>query len=225
MPAFAIAPEWRGDTAFIIAGGTSVASQGIERLRGRRVLVVNSSYEAAPWAPVLYFADRRWYFEHYTRPAFKAFAGLKISCNGQPQVRSNPEISWLRRVVPNFDPTHGPLGPGLAEDPAAVVSNRTSLQGAINIAAHYGVARIVLLGADMCRSVDGRTHHHSAHRWNNKPGTETWDVQMVQLALVVEPLKSRGIDVVNCSPISRLPWWPIMPLSDYLLVESKARAA
>lgn len=225
MPQWIIKPDWRGETVFVIAGGPSVAEQRIERLKGRRVIAINSSYEAVPWADVLYFADRRWYFEHWQRKGFRAFAGLKVSCNNWPTVRANTEVNWLRRVVPNFDPKHGPVGPGIADDPGAVVSNRTSLQGGINIAVHRGAARIVLLGADMDRAPDGRTHHHSPHPWRNKPGTQTWDGQIEQLALTVEPLARRGIDMVNASPASRLPWWPKMNLDSYLLVERQPGAA
>lgn len=201
-----IAPEWQGETAFIIAGGSSVKGQDLTPLRGRRVIAVNSSYEAAPWADILYFADRRWMFEHMKRPAFLAFAGRKVTCSQWEGCDS--KFLRLRRIVPNFDPKFGAVGPGISPDPSSVVSNRTSLQGAMNIAAHLGVARMVLLGADMCRAEDGSTHHHSPHKWRNKPGNETWDIQLEQLKLAVAPLKERGIEVINTSPISRIEWWP-----------------
>jgi hypothetical protein len=98
--------------------------------------------------------------------------------------------------------------PGLSFDPTCVVSQRTSLQGAINLAVHLGAIRIVLLGADMRRARDGRSHHHSPHPRPNKPGNRTWDAQMMQLRLTVTPLRERGIEVFNTSPISRITWWP-----------------
>lgn len=206
MPRWTIAPEWRGETVFVLGGGTSVLQQDLSLLRGRRVIAVNSSYETYPDADVLYFADRRWWIDHMKRPAYLAFKGRKVTCSAVDIGGS--EVYRLRRIIPNFDPSRGKLGPGISTDPGAVVSNRTSLQGAINVASHYGAARIVLLGADMCRAKDGRTHHHSPHKWKNKPGNQTWDLQLQQLRLAAEPLKAMGIEVINTSPISRIDFWP-----------------
>lgn len=208
-----VKPEWKGETAFIVGGGPSVAGQNLELLRGRRVIAVNSSYERVPWADICYFADQRWFFEHKDRPAFKAFAGRKVTCAHKPTV-GDPATLRLMRIVPNFDPNYAPVGPGLALAPHAVVSNRTSLQGALNLAFHLGASRLVLLGADMARSAEGASHHHSPHPWRNKPGNETWDTQMEQLVMIVEPLRERKIEVINTSAVSRLTWWPKMTLEE-----------
>jgi hypothetical protein len=191
-----VAPEWAGETAFIVAGGTSVHDQDLSLLRGRRVIVVNSSYEAVPFADILFFGDFSWWEAHRRRDALLGFAGRIVTVSLRAAGR---RLLRLRRQVPP---------PGLSCDPRSVVSERTSLQGAINLAVHLGVKRIVLLGADMRRADDGRSHHHSPHPRPNKPGNRTWDIQMAQLQLVVEPLRALGIEVINTSPISRIDWWP-----------------
>jgi hypothetical protein len=199
-----VAPEWAGETAFIVAGGTSVLGQDLSRLRGRRVIVVNSSYEAVPFADFLFFGDASWWETHYRREALAVFAGRVVTVS----VRAVGErLLRLRRRVPP---------PGLSLDPSCVVSERTSLQGAINLAVHLGAKRIVLLGADMCRARDGRSHHHSPHPRPNKPGNRTWDIQMTQLRLIAAPLRTLGIEVINTSPISRIDWWPRAELAGCL---------
>jgi hypothetical protein len=196
-----VAPEWAGETAFIVAGGTSVLEQDLSHLRGRRVIVVNSSYEAVPFADFLFFGDASWWETHCSRETLTAFAGRIVTVS----VRAVGErLLRLRRRVPP---------PGLSLDPSSIVSERTSLQGAINLAVHLGAKRIVLLGADMCRANDGRSHHHSPHPRPNKPGNRTWDIQMVQLRLIAEPLRALGIEVINTSPVSRIDWWPRAELS------------
>jgi hypothetical protein len=204
----AIEPGWKGATAFIVAGGTSVLNQNLKLLVGQKVIAVNSSYEVVPWADVLFFGDARWFFVHQHRPALQAFNGRFISC--AKAVRDS-RVWKVRRVIPDATGK-----PGWTDARDAVVCNRTSLQGAMNAAGHLGVARIVLLGADMCRAADGRSHHHSAHPWPNKPGNKTWDIQMRQLAQTVAPLRERGIEVINTSPTSRLPWWPKRRLESVL---------
>ena len=191
-----VAPEWASETAFIVAGGSSVLGQDLSLLRGHRVIVVNSSYEAAPFADILFFGDLSWWETHRRREALVAFAGRIVTVSLRAVGR---RLLRLRRQVPP---------PGLSCDPCCVVSERTSLQGAINLAVHLGVKRIVLLGADMRRADNGRSHHHSPHPRPNKPGNRTWDIQMAQLRLAVEPLRELGIEVINTSPISRIDWWP-----------------
>ncbi|MBR0876885.1 hypothetical protein JQ608_06675 [Bradyrhizobium liaoningense] len=174
----------------------------MDMLKGRRVIVVNSSYETFPDADVCFFGDNRWWEDHKQRDAMVAFKGRVFTA---ALAAAGERLHRMRRINPP---------PGLADAPDALATQRTSLQGAMNLAVHFGVRRIVLLGADMGRAPDGSSHHHSPHKWPNKPGNETWDIQMAQFRTIVEPLKARGVDVVNTSPDSRLPWWPKRLLSE-----------
>ena len=208
-----VPPDWKGETGYIIAGGISVLNQDISKLQGRHVVVVNSAYEATPWADYLFFGDERWWYDHRKRPEILKFKGRFVTPS-QAAVGNNLLRLW--RYTPNLDLKRGKLGPGLTTNPMAVVSQRTSLQGAMNLVAHFGVSRMVLLGADMCRGENGATHHHKPHKWQNKPGNKTWDMQMDQLVLIVEPLRALGVEVLNASPISRIPWWPKVNFEDTL---------
>ncbi|HEU00998.1 MAG TPA: hypothetical protein ENH89_11735, partial [Aurantimonas coralicida] len=61
---WSVPPAWPGETVFILGGGPSLAGQGAQRLAGRRVIAVNSSYIAHPFADYLCSADRPWLYEH-----------------------------------------------------------------------------------------------------------------------------------------------------------------
>lgn len=201
-----VTPEWKGETVFIIGGGTSVCRQNVSRLEGRKVIAVNSSYEVAPFAQFLFFGDNRWWEEHRQRPALVAFKGRLVTVSG---AATGDRLLKLKRVRPD-------KGPGLSTKPDTLSSQKTSLQGAMNLAFLLGASRMVLLGADMRRADDGRSHHHSPHKWRNKPGNGTWDIQLQDLALIVEPLRKHGVEVFNTSPISRLPFWPKAPLESFV---------
>jgi hypothetical protein len=54
-----IPPAWSGETGFIVGGGVSVETQPVERLCGRRVIALNSSYLRVPFAVFLLFGDSR----------------------------------------------------------------------------------------------------------------------------------------------------------------------
>lgn len=206
-PLWMVPEEWKGETCFIIAGGPSVAKQNLAALAGRRVIAVNSSYECAPFADILFFADNRWWEEHYQREGIKNFAGRLVTCSNAATEYEPFKLLRLRRDAPP---------PGFAVAKNAVASQWTSTQGAMNLAAHLGVSRIVLLGLDLTRDPRGASHHHTPHIWPNKPGNTTWDHQMKYLAMIVEPLRERGIEVLNTSPVSRAPWWPKVSLEQAL---------
>jgi hypothetical protein len=189
--------EWEGKTSVIVGGGPSVLTQDINLLRGRRVIAINSSYTAVPWADFVIFADSRWYEVH--RKALDTFAG-RIACASS--ISRGPRLLRLHRAKP----------PGLAADPGTVTIKFTTMTAAINLAAHLGSDRIVLTGADGKVATDGRCHHHAPHPWKYLPGC--WSKQKQDLASLVDPLRKLEIDVVNASPGSALDLWPVMTLQE-----------
>jgi len=190
-----VQPEWAGQPAFIVGGGTSVASLDLGLIRGERTIVINSSYGILPDADFLFFADVRWWQVHCDRIR-QEFHGRVATCS---QHAIGSELLRLKKIKPP---------PGLADKPTQVVVQRTSTQAAINLAVHLGANPIVLLGIDNGPDESGNTHHHEPHQWAQKPGK--WKAQRDQLALMVEPLEKRGITVLNANPKSNLDLWPRM---------------
>ena len=96
---WSVPKRWVGETAFVIAGGPSVDFEDVTKLRGRRVIVVNSSYEIAPdFAAYCFFGDLRWWELHSERPAFKAFKGRFVSCSRSAHGEG---LLKLNRIAPN----------------------------------------------------------------------------------------------------------------------------
>ncbi len=201
---------WKGQTAFIVGGGPSVALQRPHRLEGRRVIVVNSSYETCPFADFIFFGDNRWHGEHRNRPAYQAFVkrGGRVCTVSHPS--GGMELLKLHRIVPTCDAN------GLTTTRVGLSCQKTSYQGAMNLAVMLGATRLVLLGMDGKRNEAGMTHHHTPHKWPTKEGTTTWDRQQVQLRFMVQPLRDRGIDVFNVNPDSNVKLWPYAPIEDFL---------
>jgi hypothetical protein len=147
---FKVEPEWQGETAFVICGGLSVELADLETLRGRKVVVINSSVYTVPWADILFFADyEMWGIEH--RAAVKAFQGCAISASWG-DVHCD-YIKFMRRPKPAETPA------GLSSDPSSVFVRHTSVRGAINLLCHLGVKTIVTVGLDGGPDASGRTHH------------------------------------------------------------------
>lgn len=199
-----IEPDWLGETVFIVAGGTSATPDDIASLKGRKVIAINSSYHSAPFADILFFADSRWWVREREQFRFtsESFAGIIATTS---KASKTSRLHRLRQVVPP---------PGMAMARNSVALERTSLQAAMNIAMHKGARRMVLLGADNRDGDDGRIHHHAEYPWTRH--RLTWDVKKDQLGLAATDLKKMGVEVLNCSNITTLDFWPTPRLSDVL---------
>lgn len=204
MADWTITPDWKGEDAFIVAGGTSVTQEMVDSIKGRHTIVVNSSYVRALWADILFFGDERWWTREVALSESKigAFKGIIATTS---KAAKGARLHRLKRIKPP---------PGISNQPGAVVMERTSLQAAMNIAYHRQASRIILLGADNRDGDNGRIHHHAEYPWARHH--KTWDVKAEQLQLAADPLERAGITVINCSKDSALDWWPYRPLADVL---------
>jgi hypothetical protein len=192
------APEWQGHAAFIICGGPSVAAQNLALLAGAKVIVINSSLFSYPQADILYFGDRRWWLQH--RDAVAAFEGRAVTVADEVQ---DPRILRMKKSPP----------PGLSQQSDTLMQRRTSATAAINLAVHLGANPIVTLGLDG-KATDGRHWHHAPHIWPPKADRfETW---MQDLATLADPLRLRGIELLNASPGSAVPFWPVVDLAEVM---------
>jgi hypothetical protein len=211
MTAFWTVPrEWPGETVFIVAGGPSVLGQDLEALRGRRVIAINSSVFAVPWADILYFGDWRWWAEPENKAAVASFAGRVVTTS---RMVADRKVLVCRKANP----------PGLALEHNSLMQKWTSLTAATNLAAHLvgpGGA-IVWLGADGGKSSGGRTHHHKPHRWPQRPGG--YDKHKADLATIIPSLQRLKIAAYNASPGTA--WADLLPVVDLREMLDECRAA
>jgi hypothetical protein len=206
-PFWSVPREWPGETVFIVGGGPSVLGQDLEALRGRRVIAINSSVYAVPWADILYFGDFRWWNEPDNRAAIASFAGRVVTTS---RLVSDRKVLVCRKTNP----------PGLALEHNSLMQKWTSLTAATNLAAHLigPGGSIVWLGADG-KIADGRTHHHKPHRWPHRPGC--YDKQKADLVTIVPSLQRLKIAAYNASPGTA--WADLLPVIDLReMLESRA---
>lgn len=202
---YTIPKDWEKETAFVLCGGTSVTDEICEALRGRNVIAVNTMYRKALWAPMMFFADMWWYVneKRTSLETWKAFKGLKLT---KQTISNEPNICMLFWES---------AASGISRRSDGVAVGHTSAQAAINIAVHKGASRIVLLGVDNCRAPNGRAHCHEEYP-GNRCLEEGWQKKENDLGYMVKPLEELGVEVLNASPISTLPFWPKIELKDVL---------
>jgi hypothetical protein len=207
---------WGGETVVILGGGPSLTLDDVERVRvareagGVRAIAINNSYRIAPWADVLYFADMRYWGWHEHEPAFRNFAGQKITVENRQLAERHREIKIVRNAGPD----------GLELDPTAVRTGANSCYQAANIAFHAGAARILFLGLDM-QPVAGRSHWHEGHPTRTDP--LVYRVMIDAFGTLAPELARRGVEAINCTPGSALAAFPIRPLSEVLIDANRLR--
>lgn len=191
-------------TVVCIGSGPSLTAQDVDLCRGRGlVIAINDAVRLAPFADVLWACDRKWWQAH---PETDVFPGLKYSLQFVP---GREDVLKLKNTGDR----------GLELEPTGVRTGKNSGYQAVNCAVHLGATRILLLGYDMQPDAKGRTHFC---RTDPRQGVPEFSMFINLFASIVEPLKAHGVQVVNCTPGSALPWFLRQSLAEALAAEEVA---
>jgi hypothetical protein len=163
---------------FVLASGPSLLPEDIELVRGKgKVIVVNTTFKAAPWADYLFFHDLSWY--DYYRKELVDFKGKKFT------------------IITTNDP-------GIEKLKVQAFGN--SGAGAISVGIKLGFKKIILLGMDADHDGD-KTHWHGDHprKLGNARSYKKWHDQMKNVAELarankVEVLNASRRTKLNCFP-------------------------
>lgn len=208
MKPWPVPPLWEGETAVCIGGGPSLTQEQVDYCRNRaRVIAINNALFLAPWSDLHYVCDRRWMIDwHGGRKEVLQFKGLRVTID--IHIAENcPGWHWLEN-----DDCNG--REGLSERKTALKTGRNSGYQVINLAVLLGCRRIALLGYDM-RAVGGKTHWHPDHPTATNPNIYH-RAMLPSFPSLVEPLKEKGVEVINCTPGSALDVFPRMELEEAL---------
>lgn len=128
------------NAAVCLASGPSLTPEDIAMVKewrdadsSRYVIVVNTTFRAAPWADELYAMDRKWWNAHLAEVKSTFTGKLSTPLNG---------VHAAQHV------THD--------------KGKNSGYGALALAILRGAKRIILLGYD-AQHTDGKTHWHGDH--------------------------------------------------------------
>ena len=200
---------WDDATVAIVDGGPSLTLRHVHRLAiahgdGRiKVIAINDAVFPCWWADWLHACDPKWW-EWHRNHGIDRFPGIRTT-NVQNAICAVWGVHLVR--------TDG-VG-GFSDDPARVKTGKNGAYIAVQMAVHAGAKRILLLGVDMKPGAPGEMHWFGLHPDGDRHMPdfagmrETWKT-------LVEPLKSRGVEVVNCSPDSALDCFPKARLEDVI---------
>ena len=194
---------WPGRTVYILGGGPSLANIDFERLRGQRSIAINNAYMQGrtPFAPVMYFMDWGWYNLHKHR--LVVWPGLKVTtvnkCVNEPGIRV---LKWRHRQ-------------GLDPDPRYMTRGTSAGFGAVSLAAKLGAKKIVLLGFDM-RVIDGEHNYHKGEHKRDVDKAIYVNNFIQSFRSLLKPAAEQKIEIVNATPGSALPFFPIVDPEEVL---------
>lgn len=193
---------WEGKTAFLLAGGDSLRTFDVERLRGRLVVAINQSIDRAPWADAVFFTDSGWFEKN--RETLENFQGHILTLSRTAKREMNERVKRLE--IENFEDFPPP-------GTRAIKAGRSSGHTAISVTVSMGAKTIILLGYDM-RIVNGRSHHHNAYG-TQSPELYSHDF-IPKFAGWNAAAQRAGVTILNATPGSALAEFPIVDIEDIL---------
>lgn len=202
----------RSNTVAVIGGGPSLKGYDLARVPAHWAkIAVNNSYQLAPDADLLFFADARWYQHHH--PALhRDWRGRMASTAGDHQkVPAVEVVKFGREFNAPIGLAEGPYNPN---DPKSwKLAGRDSGTMAVNLAAHLGARNIILFGFDMTFE-EGQSHWHADHPW---PTTaQRYETMFAPiLSQMSELLMSRSVRIWRATEPG-LPNLPYREVSDIL---------
>lgn len=221
---------WVDDECWIIGGGSSLPRQfGVSEsiiekvmnkeltmsaysdyfkpLHDRNVIGTNVAYMLGDWISVLYFCDLPFYRENIEQ--LSNFKNLKVTDTSNlpaSKAYEHRNIKKLKRDV-LF---------GISDYVDSLRWNHNAGAGAINLACHFGVKRILLLGFDMKADENGKTHWHSGLPNYRITSEKTFKNFLKCFPEIAKDAKIRHIEILNVNLDSAIKEFPKVSLKDVL---------
>jgi hypothetical protein len=195
--------DWTRRTAVVICAGPSLSDEQLGAVAGRdtvRTIAVNTAYQYVPWADVVYGGDFMFWKVHHIR--------IRKTCAGARLVTQDNSASERFQLFRQRGGNREGLGLEV------IHQNGNSGMQAINLAFLWGSRRILLIGMDM-REIDGQKHRHGDHE-KGLVQAQLFGEWIHKGKKLAEDLKAQGCEVVNCTPGSALPWFPMSTIEKEL---------
>lgn len=185
------------DVMYCVGGGPSLRGFDFARLRGKRCIAVNRSFEVVPWAEVLFFMDLR----------FWNWYGRQVLETVSPETRIVTAAAGVQH--PRVEVVAARGGAGLEHTWGFIRHGNNSGYAAVNIAYQLGARLVVLLGYDMRHDEAGRHHWHDGYPVPPRP--DVYKRMLQHWQALESAARAAGLLILNATPGSALRTFPSIP--------------
>lgn len=200
-----------GQNVFIIGGGPSLINFDFDKLKGRTVIALNSSFKGIQHlTTAIFWTDNDWAAKNYDD--IMRFKGLRFNSriNAMKLINEGTQ-GFASSCVLN---KHADFGFTTAIN--AVCGNNSGAQ-ILNFVTNLKAYRVFLLGYDMNPSAQGKTHWHEGYEQAAALYASAYKNLFIPSINSMAPfIKQLGVDVVNCNPDSKLTCFRKDKLEKYL---------
>lgn len=184
--------------------GPSLNLEVTQACKGLRAIAVNDAHRLMPWADVLYACDAAWWHEY---DGMLDFAGERWSSHSQGKdEKLKCGERWGLKLIA------GKYGTGFSHDPTYLNYGNNSGFQAMNLAMHFGAARILLIGFNM-HSPEGKRHFFGNHpKELRNSDARTFVKTFDQAAQLLKNDKNFKTEIINCTDNTALKCFKCMPL-------------
>lgn len=236
---------WEGGECWIIGGGPSVPiefripeevvqkvytrqapissySPYMEAIHDRHVIGVNTAFLLGDWINVFTFGDVGFFKENQRQ--LREFPNLKVSLcvdfeSKHSRLVEGDNVKYILHDRRNKF--------GISKRKGMISWNMNTGMASINLAYHFGVKRIYLLGFDQARTKETNMQHwHSHYRPHTRQLHENklpFRKHSQGLDQIAEDAKRLGLEIYNISKLSAIKQFPKMKLSEALEYGKKSK--
>lgn len=208
---------WADQTVYVIGGGPSLQGMDLSIIHGKPVIGVNNAFELGPWVDVTFFGDKTWWLNNYK--SLLRHPSLIVTCNAWGYYS---QLLRVKRMKKNNRT-------GLwTRNRGGLCWNKNSGAAAVNLALHFGAAKIVLVAFDMKVDAENGSHnwHDSHEKWKGKtPSVDIYAKRFIpaftRVKADLDKLNNSGnghrrVEILNATPGSELKDFPMMELETTL---------
>lgn len=195
-------PDWRGECVAIVGSGVSTRATDLSLLRDRiHVIAIKTNIDLLPFAEVVYGCDAPWWIDRKGLPDYK---GLKIFHGQQAS-----HFKDMHRV--EIEISKDSI---LLHEPMRIGNGGNSGFQAINLAAQFGAANIILIGFDCHAKKD--VHWYGRNKWvnANNPAQANFNRWLKAFDAAKKDLDRINVSVINTCLDSEIKCFEKMSLPD-----------
>ncbi len=198
---------WNKKTVAVLAPGPSLSADIADQVfcatkpANIKTICVNDAHRLCPWSDILYGADNDWWRFY---DGVQDFQGVRLAT-----AQHVGEPMWTYANQAGIDIIPGCCGETFSLAWPLIHYGHNSGFQAVNVAIHLGGDPIILIGFDMQGS------HFFGHHPRGLNARSDYSPFLAAFNQAAESLPP-NINIINCTPGSRLKCFPFGDLADYL---------